>query len=117
MTDRAPRAGSPIRALGLAAVVFASFSLLLFGVYRGALTGPFVSDDLFLIVTNPYLLRPAPELLRESFAPLGDARQFAGGNYAPVQHLAHALELRLFDQRNVNQVEADEHRGPDRVRH
>ena len=72
MTDRAPRAGSPIRALGLAAVVFASFSLLLFGVYRGALTGPFVSDDLFLIVTNPYLLRPPPELLRESFAPLGD---------------------------------------------
>jgi tetratricopeptide (TPR) repeat protein len=102
MTHRGPRAGSSAPAAGAPrslrafAVVYASFALLGIGVYRGALSGPLVSDDYFLIAGNPYLALPAPELLRASFAPRGDARHFAGGNYAPVLHLAHALEARLF---------------------
>jgi len=73
-----------------------AFALLVLGVYRGALGGPFISDDDLLIATNPYLARPFAELVPAAFAPTGEARQYAGGNYAPVLHLAHAIEGRLF---------------------
>jgi Gpi18-like mannosyltransferase len=74
-------------------IAFAAFGLL---VYRGAMTGPFLSDDSLLIVTNPYLPLPVAELVPAVFAPTGEARHYAGGNYAPLLHLAHAFEGRLF---------------------
>jgi tetratricopeptide (TPR) repeat protein len=74
-------------------VAFAAFGLL---VYRGAMTGPFLSDDSLLIITNPYLVLPVSELVPAVFAPTGEARHYAGGNYAPLLHLAHAFEGRMF---------------------
>jgi hypothetical protein len=65
-------------------------------VYRPALGGPFVSDDDLLIVSNAYLELPAPEMIGAVFAPSGEARQYAGGNYAPLMHVAHAVEKRAF---------------------
>jgi hypothetical protein len=83
----------PLVTLAGLAIAFAAFGLL---VYRGALTGPFISDDSLLIQTNPFLVRPLTELVPAVFAPAGEARHYAGGNYAPVMHLAHAVEGRLF---------------------
>ncbi len=77
-------------------LIYASFAALGLVVYRGALAGPFVSDDDLLIVSNTFLALPATELVPAAFAPAGEARQHAGGNYAPVMHLAHAVETRLF---------------------
>jgi protein O-mannosyl-transferase len=87
--------GETLSLVAIAGVALA-FALLTLSVYRGALSGPFLSDDDLLIVTNPYLARPLAELIPAAFAPSGEARQYAGGNYAPVLHLAHAVEGRLF---------------------
>src|SRR5262245_24994617 len=82
----------PLQTLAALAIAFAAFGLL---VYRGALAGPFISDDSLLIQGNPFLALPLKELVPAVFAPAGDARHYAGGNYAPVMHLAHAVEGRL----------------------
>jgi hypothetical protein len=74
-------------------LVFAGLSLW---VYRGALAGPFVSDDSLLITENPLLPLPLHRMLPAVFAPTGEGRFRAGGNYAPMLHLAHALEVRIF---------------------
>jgi tetratricopeptide (TPR) repeat protein len=102
VSGRAPRAGSSalaagaLRSLLFAAAVYASFALLCAAVYRGASSGPFLSDDAMIIVANPTLGLSGADLLRAAFAPTGDARTFTGGNYAPLVHLAHAAEMRAF---------------------
>jgi hypothetical protein len=91
--DVGHRSGADGRTLIALYVAFAAFALL---VYRGALSGPFLSDDGTYVVANPYLRMPLAELATAAFAPDGDARHYMAGNYAPLMHLAHAIEVRLF---------------------
>jgi tetratricopeptide (TPR) repeat protein len=95
----APRAGSGARpALVSFAVVFGSFAVLALVAYRDALSGPFLSDDRLYILTNPYVRGFGSRELLEIFDPMGDARFYAGGNYAPVHLLAHALEWQALGE-------------------
>ena len=83
----------PLRTLIGLTVAYAAFGLL---VYRGALNGPFISDDSMYITSNPFLGMPVAEMVVAVFEPTGESRHYAGGNYAPVMHVAHAVEARLF---------------------
>jgi len=77
-------------------LIFVSFAALCLCVYRVALNGPFISDDALYIQSNPYVRMPVPNLVGAVFDPAGEARFSAGGNYAPVHLLAHALEWRVW---------------------
>jgi len=83
----------PLRTLIGLTVAYAAFGLV---VYRGALNGPFISDDSMYITSNPFLGLPVAEMVVAVFEPTGESRHYAGGNYAPVMHVAHAVEARLF---------------------
>jgi hypothetical protein len=71
------------------------FALLALAIYRGALAGPFVSDDLGYIVTHPYTEELSAENLRAIFDPFGPAKLYAA-NYAPIHLLLTALERESF---------------------
>ena len=74
---------------------FLGFAVLALAIYRGALTGPFVSDDLGYIVTHPYTEELSAENLGAIFDPFGPARLYAA-NYAPIHLLLTALEREIF---------------------
>lgn len=76
----------------IAFLVFAGVSLAL---YRGALDGPFISDDHGYIVTHPYTRTLDVESVREIFDPFGPARLYAA-NYAPLHLLFTAVERQIF---------------------
>lgn len=80
---------------GALLLIFAGFVALCLGLYREALPGPFVSDDISFIQTNP-IVTSADANLALVFEPFGDARYFLGGNYMPVPFLAHVIEWRLW---------------------
>jgi len=76
-------------------VAFLGFAVLALAIYRGALAGPFISDDLGYIVTHPYTAELSAENLRAIFDPFGPAKLYAA-NYAPIHLLLTALEREFF---------------------
>ncbi len=75
--------------------VLAGFVLLGVALYRGALTGPLISDDYGYLVSHPYLAAVTLEGLLDIWNPWGQARYFAA-NFAPVHLSAHLLERLAF---------------------
>ena len=63
-------------------LLFLGFALLDLVVLRGALHGPFVSDDEGYIVTNPYIRELSMENLAAIFEPGSPAQIHAVGNYS-----------------------------------
>jgi hypothetical protein len=92
---RATSAGERARHLHLPALflAFAGVSLL---VYRGAIGGPFLSDDVPYIAANPYVQGLSAENLAAILDPTGPTIPLAA-NYSPVHLLLHALEWQLFE--------------------
>lgn len=88
--------GSSARRVALRFLFFAFLVAACFAVYGGSLSAPFLGDDFPMIVANPYVRSPGPNLLSEVFDPAGTPRYHTGGNYAPLQHLAHAIEWSFF---------------------
>jgi hypothetical protein len=84
-----PRARSLALGLGFAALALA--------VYAPALSGPFVSDDLHYVATNPYVHELSWRNLRDLLDPRSAATVLVV-NYAPVQLLVHALEWQVFGE-------------------
>lgn len=75
-------------------LLWAAMTLVCAALYRPALCGPFISDDVLYIVANPWAnLRPAT--IAALFDPTGQARHHAA-NYAPLHMLAHAVEAEAF---------------------
>jgi hypothetical protein len=79
-------------------LLFAGIAVLLLVVYRHALQGEFVSDDVGYIVTNPYTSALSRENVLAILDPWGHAKLYTA-NYAPVHLLAHALEQQIFADR------------------
>ena len=77
------------------ALLAALFALLALALYAPALGGPFVSDDLHYVATNPYVHDPSPANVAAILDPWSPASVMVV-NYAPVQMLVHALEWQLF---------------------
>ena len=92
---RATRAGERARRVPFPALflVFAGVSLF---VYRGAIGGPFLSDDVPYIAANPYVQGLSAENLAAILDPTGPTIPLAA-NYSPVHLLLHALEWQLFE--------------------
>ncbi len=76
----------------LAFVGFAALSLL---IYRQALHGPFVSDDVGYLVANPYTASLSAASVAAILDPRGEAALYTA-NYAPVHLLLHAFERQIF---------------------
>jgi hypothetical protein len=76
-------------------LVFAGFALLDHWIYRGALAGPFVSDDIGYIVTNPYTRELGMSSVAALFDPFGAASLYTA-NYAPIHLLLTAIERSIF---------------------
>jgi tetratricopeptide (TPR) repeat protein len=74
--------------------LFASLAIALL-VYRAALAGPFVSDDLLYIANNATVRELDRQGLPALLDPFG-APTLEVGNYAPLLLLAHAAEWRVF---------------------
>ena len=73
-------------------VVCSAFSL---AIYWQALRGPFISDDVLYIVSNPWTTELSLENVVGMFDPVGESR-FQTANYAPLHLLATATERWLF---------------------
>jgi hypothetical protein len=71
------------------------FSGTAFLIYQPALTGPFISDDFFCVVNNPYVQDLNADSVMEILDPLGDPAVIVM-NYAPVSTLLHSLAWQLF---------------------
>lgn len=78
--------------LALLAILFSGAAFL---IYRPALTGPFISDDFFCLVNNPYLKKLDAGGVLEILDPVGNPAVVVM-NYAPVSTLIHALAWQLF---------------------
>ena len=92
----APPAEAPLGATPRRiAAVFASFLALALGVYAPALRGPFISDDLHYVATNPYVHALTLENVRAILGPWSPASIFVV-NYTPVHLLLHALAWQAF---------------------
>ena len=88
-------ASRPQLSPGTLLLIFAGFAVLCLGLYRDALSGSFVSDDISFIPQNPFVTSAGIDLTGV-FDPFGDARFFVGGNYMPVPFLAHVVEWKLW---------------------
>jgi hypothetical protein len=93
---RRPRAPAATAGLPLveALCLFLVFAAIALGVYAPALEGPFVSDDLHYVATNPYVHALTPNV-RQIFDPWGPASIFVV-NYTPVHLLLHAVQWSFF---------------------
>lgn len=78
-----------------AASTFMVFTATALVVYGPALQGPFLSDDLHYVATNPYVHALTTENLRQIFDPRSPASIFVV-NYTPVHLLLHALAWSAF---------------------
>jgi len=84
--------------IGSALLLFAGFAILSFAVYRPALDGEFVSDDMQVLVNNPFV----SALTLENLAAIVDLRSTEKsftGNYAPIAELLTAVERHFFGDR------------------
>jgi hypothetical protein len=77
------------------AVLFAGYVGALMLVYQPALQGPFLSDDIHYVATNPYVHELSLENVWAILQPYG-AATIAVVNYAPVQMLLHGITWQLF---------------------
>jgi hypothetical protein len=75
----------------------ALFAVAALALYARALPGPFVSDDLHYVATNPYVHDPSAANLVAILDPSSPATVMIV-NYAPVQMLTHALEWQIFGE-------------------
>jgi tetratricopeptide (TPR) repeat protein len=82
-------------ALRLRVAFFAASLAISLVVYRAALDGPFVSDDLLYLVNNVTVRELDRMGLPALFDPRG-AATLEVGNYAPLLLLVHAAEWRVF---------------------
>jgi hypothetical protein len=76
-------------------LVFLALALV---VYRGALDGPFVSDDVPYLTMNPHVQGLSRENLVAILDPGGPVVPLAA-NYSPVHMLLHAAEWQVFGTR------------------
>jgi tetratricopeptide (TPR) repeat protein len=81
--------------LWLRVAFFAASLAICLVVYRAALDGPFVSDDLLYLVNNVAVRDLGRTGLPALFDPAG-AATLEVGNYAPLLLLVHAAEWRAF---------------------
>ncbi|HEY5658594.1 MAG TPA: hypothetical protein VIY27_12470 [Myxococcota bacterium] len=88
-------AGSLLESARGRILLLAGFLLLALILYRPALRGPFVSDDIAYLVTHPYTKALSLENLLAIFDPRGPAR-FYTANYEPVHLLLGAVERHIF---------------------
>jgi protein O-mannosyl-transferase len=101
MARRRPeRDGSPRGFMSLFAALGIAFAGLSFAVYGPALDGPFVSDDLHYVATNPYVHQLDLENVLAILSPTS-AATVQVVNYAPVHILLHAVEWQLFGDRTT----------------
>jgi hypothetical protein len=91
-----PPALAPREVAGLAAL----FALLALAVYAPALSGPFLSDDLHYVATNPYVHSLTLENVRAILDPRSPATVFVV-NYAPVHLLLHALTWQVAGEQTT----------------
>jgi hypothetical protein len=94
----APESAANDWSIGSALLLFAGFAILSLAVYRPALNGEFLSDDMEVIVKNPFV----GALTLENFAAIVDIRSTEKsftGNYAPIAELLTALERHFFGDR------------------
>jgi hypothetical protein len=96
-TDASGRAAK-FESLGAYLVLFAAFSMLCFGLYRPALDGDFVSDDLDVLINNPFLSSLSFENIAAIFDLRSTEKSFTA-NYSPVNELLMALERQFFGRR------------------
>ena len=96
--SRAPRSATrPVSRVAQFALTFAAFVGLGLVVYAPALRGPFVSDDLYYVATNPYVHALSLENLRAILDPASPASIFVN-NYTPLHLLLHALAWHAFGE-------------------
>jgi hypothetical protein len=76
-------------------LLFAVFAAIDFAVYRGAIHGPFLSDDIGYIVTSPHTRELTAASVAAMLDPFGAANLYTA-NYAPVHLLLTALERNIF---------------------
>jgi tetratricopeptide (TPR) repeat protein len=94
--DPEPREGpTPDLTARNAAWLGIGFAALILAVYGAALRAPFVSDDAFIYVDNPYTAELTFENLVAILDPWGAAKSHSF-NYAPVHLLLSAAERQLF---------------------
>jgi len=75
--------------------LFLAFALVSLFVYRGAISGPFVSDDVPYITANPYVQGLSGDNIAAILDPTGPTIPLSA-NYSPVHLLLHALEWQVF---------------------
>jgi hypothetical protein len=75
--------------------LFVAFAALALAVYGPALSGPFFSDDLHYVATNPYVQTFSLENVKQILDPWGPAAVFVV-NYTPVHLLLHAAAWSFF---------------------
>jgi hypothetical protein len=96
-TQRATRASdAPLRARDVA-LLAALFALLALAVYAPSFPGPFISDDVHYVATNPYVHDLTVRNVLAILDPHSAATAFVA-NYAPVHLLLHSVEWQLFGQ-------------------
>jgi len=76
-------------------LLFVVFLGVAWNLFQPVLESGFVSDDLVVIVTNPYVQHFNLENFRAILEPFGAPVVYAM-NYSPVHLLLHAAEVRLF---------------------
>lgn len=76
-------------------LLFLAFALVSLFVYRAAISGPFVSDDVPYISANPFVQELSAENIAAILDPTGPTIPLAA-NYSPVHLLLHALEWQIF---------------------
>ncbi|MBW2287545.1 MAG: hypothetical protein JRG80_03820 [Deltaproteobacteria bacterium] len=79
-------------------LLFAGFAILCFALYRPALEGDFVSDDLTVLRDNPFITTLSFENVASIFD-IGASEKSFTGNYAPINELMMALERHYFGPR------------------
>jgi hypothetical protein len=93
----APRPAARDWSIGSFLLLFAGFAILSFAIYRPALDGEFVSDDMEVLIHNPFV----NALTLENVAAILDVRSAQKsftGNYAPIAELLTALERHSFGE-------------------
>ena len=97
ISRRAPESRASDAALspGAWAVLLGAFLGAALFVYRPALDGPFVSDDVHYVENNAYVHELSRENLAVILDPAGPAT-LAIVNYAPAQLVVHAVAWRFF---------------------
>ena len=81
--------------IGVWLLLLVAFVALDLAIYRGALSGPFISDDIGYIVSSPYTRDLDVESAAALFDPTSAAHLYTA-NYAPVHLLLTAVERSLF---------------------